>query len=1258
MNKLLLTVAIALTAYTLSAQAPGGVSAGLNVWLKADAGTSSTTDAAFLTSWNDQSPNGNHATQNTQAAKPQYYSNQMNGNPAVRTTGPRYMNLNLQGIINSNFTVFTVAKRMTNSSSQYTIGVQQPGANVGFRMGYTNSTFMKLCQYGNVLSSPCAAYGGANEIPGIMTGEYSMTTGKKLSLIQDGVNWSRVNVNTTHYAMTGQGNVGRGSDASGFYGIICEVIVYNRTLSTAEKQQVQTYLSVKYGLSILTTDHLYYNEPLYPNDVFGIGKNLASQGLNQTVSNSSGPDDILELRDASTFDDGDYMICGNNNGAVTFSPYVGPNNSISNLMNRVWKTRVVGTPGTVTMKFDMTGITGWAPDQVMLMIDSDGDGFDDETGINGTYSAPYYTFTGVTVPTGSRFTLGGRGIWYAVNTGNASGAIWAPSPNGTPQTITSACTTCHLIVKSGVNVTNDWPTASCKNFEIQAGGIFNAGTGSLTVSSTYNIAGTFNAQTSSVTLNGTQAQTITGSGIANVYNLTVNNAAGVTISPSSGGVHARNLITMTAGTLTTNNKLFLDSDASSTGMIGPLTTGMISGNVSIQRYHHAASQGWVNLTCPIQGKTIADWNDDLITTGFAGSDYPPPYAFNNIQYYFEPTAGGIDIGFVGATNVTNALTPRLGYMAFMNAGIMNLDVDGALYTGSQVMPVSYTNTGNPSGDGWNMLGNPYPCTIDWDAGAWSKSNVNNAVYVWNAALGQYASYVNGVATNGGSRYIPSSQSFFVMTNNVNPTLTLNENCKATVQGTFKSTENPQAVFTLNISNELYSDETTFARHDNGTMNFDMALDAYKLRSPLTNVPYMSSISDEGSDLSVNAFATISHETIIPIRIETGVSGSYILTHSGLNSFAQGACIVLEDFLTNTIYPLNQFDEIVLDLEAGNQDLRFQLRVGGTSMSSITSSGCPGLENGTATINVDENGPYNITWMDAEGTPIVTTIGATTSDEISGLGTGMYFVRIENNGACGTTETNFFITHDEPIIANAIVAPTSCQNTEDGGIALNLMGGSEPYIVQWSDGSKSQSLDQLGSDEYTAFVTDVKGCTNSFTFNVPVASPMSSNFETQEETYEMLNGAVVVDFYNTSENADDFTWNFGDISQDSYESNPSHLFNEKGVYTVSLLATDGNCESYSTKTIKITNAKSEGTTLSSEIIGTLTDNGVQLMFFFPTQRKLQINAYNILGQQLIEPINGVYERQTITFSDRRYASNALIEIVDMNTGERALLKMGR
>jgi hypothetical protein len=1257
MKKLISLALFTVVCIVSQSQAPGGVSSGLNVWLKADAGTSSAINGAFLTSWNDQSGIGNSATQVLTPARPQYATEVMNGNPAVRTTGARYFDVNLNGINDHNFTIFTVTKRQSGSNFQHIIGIQQAGPYVGLGLGYSGSSLLRFFEYGNIVALACVPYAGVNEVPAILSCQFDEAVGKRLWQIRDGIQILRSGNNKTSYPLSGTGKIGRGNDNYGFNGFISEVIVYDRILSDAEKKSVHTYLSVKYGLSVPFADHIYYNDAIYSNDIFGIGKDVVAQGLNQTSSTSASLDDILDISNPSSMDDGDYLICGNNNGATTMSAYAGANCAITKMLPRHWKAKVTGSPGTVTLRFDMTGITGFSGDKLILLMDIDGDGFDDETAITGSYSAPYFTINNVDVPNNAILGIGtGENSWYAVATGNTSDAIWSSTPNGVPQTLTSFCSGSHLFVNSGVTVTNDWATLSCHDFTVNLGGIWNASTGTMNVGGAFSVNGTFNAQSSTLVMNGTDNQQIKGSGITNIYNFTVNNPMGVTIEGSSGGVRARNVIQITNGTLTTNSKLTLISDVSSTGMISALTTGSISGEVIAQRYHNAAAQGWVNISSPVQNKTLQDWNDDLITTGFIGSDFPPPYSFNNIQYYNETQSGGINIGYVGATNINNAIVDGRGYMVFMNGGVMNLDVQGTINSGNQSLPVTYTSTGNASADGWNLIGNPYPCAIDWNSGAWTKTNLSNAVYVWNAAIGQYASFVNGSATHGGSRYIPSSQSFFVRTTGVSPALTLTENCKATVQGTFKYDEEQEAAFTLRIANDYLVDETTLARNSQATLLFEDSYDAFKLRSPLTEVPYISSISEDGADLSINAFSGMNSSTVIPLRVEVGTTGTYTFSHKGLNAFAAGACVTLEDMLTGEIYPLNQFDELTFELEAGNDDLRFQLRVGGTSIANTVSAGCPGMAQGSAEVFIEGEQPVNITWMNNESETILTTIGATGSDVIAGLATGTYFAIIEHNGVCGTTEAEIHISADATVFSNAIVTPVSCPSEADGGVALNLMGGTSPYSVTWSTGHTGTILEGVEDGAYTAFVTDARGCASSVDIHIPVMSQLTSEFETMQESYELMNGSVMIDFYNTSEYAEEFEWSFGDITQNSTDENPSHLFNKKGVYQITLMSKNEDCVAYKTKSIKIVNPQQDAG-IGSEMIGTLTDNGVQIMFYFDQPRRLQINAYNVLGQQLIEPINGVYERQTITFSDRRYAANALIEVLDMETGERALLRMG-
>ena len=54
----------------------------------------------------------------------------------------------------------------------------------------------------------------------------------------------------------------------------------------------------------------------------------------------------------------------------------------------------------------------------------------------------------------------------------------------------------------------------------------------------------------------------------------------------------------------------------------------------------------------------------------------------------------------------------------------------------------------------NLVGNPYPSAIDWDASSgWTKTNIDNAIYFFKASGtdqygGTYSSYVNGVSSDG------------------------------------------------------------------------------------------------------------------------------------------------------------------------------------------------------------------------------------------------------------------------------------------------------------------------------------------------------------------------------------------------------------------------------------------------------------------------------------------------------------------------------
>ena len=1249
------------TLFTLSAltllsivgftQSPGGVSSGLVAWLKPDAsGMAPAADGSAVTTWNDASGLGHSATQATAAARPLYYSNQFNGHAAIRTSSTRFFNIDLSDINDTNYTIITVSKRL--GSVGYVVGYSGATSSTGLALGYAGSTLARHSQYANWVNMTVPANDPASELPVILACQFDELVGKRAWRINDGTNTLRSSSNRTHYALTGAGRIGRGMANDGFSGFISEVIVFNRVLSAAELKQIHTYLSVKYGLSVPVADHLYALDATHQNDVFGIGRNNAS-ALNQSTSESAGMDDLLRLSSPSSLSDGDYLICGNDNGAALFAAYGGSNCTFNTVLSRDWKFRHVGDVGTVDLRFDMTGMAGFTATELRLLIDLDGDGYDDETPVTGSYSAPYFTVSGVTIPNGVKITLcQEKSHYYAVASGLTSGAIWADSPAGTPGVLSSTCEQLDLTIVSGVVVNNDWTSMSCKNLAVESGATFNAGalvTQNIHVSGDITVNGVWNDQNSTLNSDGDVAQVINGTGYLRVQSWAITNAAGVTID-GLGVILYGNLGVSNGAILHTNGKLSLWSDINGTAEIQSLTAGSIDGEVSIRRYRPAATAGWVNLTSSLQDATIEEWDASILTTGFTGSDNPA-YSFNSVVYYDETVAGADEDGYVEAENSSDLLVPGRGYMVYMPTGAYTVVARGPINSGTINLNPTYTDNG--SGAGWNLVGNPYPASVDWDAEDWTKTNMNNAVYIWRSNINQYATYINGVSANGGSALIAPGQSFFVEATGPAPQLIVTEDCKSKSAGTFRTMEMLPAHMSMKLSMGDWQDETILVKNETSA---DI-IEARKLRSPMNQAPYLASIDESGKNLSINSIRMEGTGQIIPMRIEAGVSGTYTLQVNGLAQFAQGACVTLEDVFTNTTYVLSENEPIELPLEAGDRTQRYQLRITGNALSAVTSAGCAANAGGSAEVTIESGSGVYVEWLNEDGGLIARTTSVNGVASVQSLRPGYYVARIANNGACTNTEVGFEINEMNTLGATAIAMPATCENTNDGGLLVNISGGRAPYAITWENGTTGQTIDNAVAGKYKAQIVDADGCSSDFEFEIETVSNLLSKFEVSHENVELQNGEAIVDFTNVSESADSYNWNFGDGSENSTDENPTHAYIQAGVYEVMLKATHDNCESVSTKTIAVAdNNRSEE--FASNVLAALTDRGVQVTFLFDELKNIRINAYNVLGQQLIEPIVGQYGNQTITFGDSRYAANALIEVTDVNTGERSLIRLGR
>jgi hypothetical protein len=168
-----------------------------------------------------------------------------------------------------------------------------------------------------------------------------------------------------------------------FEGDVAEVIVYSKTLNTAERVLVENYLSAKYDITPIETDVYAGHAISYTVDVAGIGRQ--SDGTNLEARSAG-----LVFHDTTGFldEDGDYTVAGHAGqpgpseagGIITDSTNLP--SPVNERWARVWYVdRISGltASGTVTMAFDFSeaggvGNPATSADNYYLLQDNTPDG--------------------------------------------------------------------------------------------------------------------------------------------------------------------------------------------------------------------------------------------------------------------------------------------------------------------------------------------------------------------------------------------------------------------------------------------------------------------------------------------------------------------------------------------------------------------------------------------------------------------------------------------------------------------------------------------------------------------------------------------------------------------------------------------------------------------------------------------------------------------------------------------------------------------
>jgi hypothetical protein len=489
---------------------------------------------------------------------------------------------------------------------------------------------------------------------------------------------------------------------------------------------------------------------------------------------------------------------------------------------------------------------------------------------------------------------------------------------------------------------------------------------------------------------GTGIQTVTGTPRVTNVDFVNSSGAGVVIAPGGNLVVEPNGVANFVGNakLTVNGKLTLSSNATSTAKIGPVpATANISGEISQERYLpyvSGATGSWYFMGSPFGGRNFTDWVDDFKVTGLSSAfgaqgggiiSSPEPERTTVFRYVEADHNLRIDtIQKIGWTipGAASTITPGIGYRVFVNYfsnASHKFDNKGTLTRGDFTFPTLTRNEyagcipasfpcNHTNWRGWNLLANPYPCDVDWDAAgpAWTKpASMQNAWYRWNAQGSGYGVYQNPIyagvlpaPTN--PNLIPSGQSFFVRLVNAGTyteSLVVRESAKSvTTSGSFTRSTTQTNLLKLKLSKENsgnnYAYECVIRFMPEATDGYDPQLDL----SSLGGSNYYFSILVDNQGMMVGSFAPITESKTVQLSTDfAGQNGTYSFDFQNLSTFPEDIFIYLKDNLTGGLTDVRAFPNVSFEVNAANIGFsnRFELVFALESATSVQSAlGSPAL----------------------------------------------------------------------------------------------------------------------------------------------------------------------------------------------------------------------------------------------------------------------------------------------------------------------------
>ncbi len=615
--------------------------------------------------------------------------------------------------------------------------------------------------------------------------------------------------------------------------------------------------------------------------------------------------------------------------------------------------------------------------------------------------------------------------------------------------------------------------------------------------------------TGTVELNGGFQQTLSGNTKFNILQL--DNSLGAILATDanvsvSTGVHLKD------GILNTQNGVLrlLSGSSTSNSYIDDFTTGFggqILGDITADRFVPVQGYNQHFISAPVSGAALsqvsASGPDGVFVNPSTNCDetvsgYGSPYG--SVFVYDDSHMGqnGCKLGnwmIKSAGNMANAKGYSVYYRGDKTLSLTgtantgDLSIGGMNNKGVPAVPTAQTPFA-PIESGWNLVGNPYPSTIDLTT-LRNVEGFSNQVAIWVSTgpfSGTFQTQRIGINPH---IYVAPFQAFFVLRTAAGTgsfPFYQNERTRQTNTSFYKNDAINSLVMEVDYKGQL--DITTVEFNPAATNGYDNLFDASKPSGKLDRPMLFTHAVNQG--YSINALPSLTDDVTVPMGLRPGVVGTMTLTPQGINSFDPTTYILLEDKKTNKWQDLRSAAYTFTTDTSDNQD-RFVLHFNPAAELSATDAACD--EDGSISIMQAGSATWNYVISDASGATISTGVLNKQNPINVNAVAGIYTVVLSDKNGYTVTKSI-----EVGGLQAAKASFTANANTVKVQETVQFTSTSNAGNCTWDFGDGSGTTGTTASHTYkaegtytvTLTVTNGQGCTSVTTKTIVVSNATGIN----------------------------------------------------------------------------------------------------------------------------------------------------------------------